>query len=273
MSLLRHVCLKRGERRQSSSDPGILTVVSASDPTGLHEHVLERLGPELVWGELAGVRDLRLETLEERYAVSRSVAREVVRVLESMRIVSSRRRVGITIRPCREWNALDPRLIRWQLAGPGRAAQLRALGELRRGIEPVAASLAATNATPAQCGQLTGAVIGMSVSGQSGDLETYLSHDIVFHRVLLEASGNALFASLAGVVAEVLTGRTHHHLMPPRPEPAAIRLHGDVAQAIASSDAARAEQAMRDIVAEAQTAINQAFAPEQSPQRPEPPSA
>lgn len=234
---------------------------------GLHERVLGQLGPELVWGELRGASDLRLELLEERYGVSRSVAREVIRVLESMGILSTRRRVGIRIRPRSEWNSLDPRLIRWRLAGPERADQLRALAELRRGIEPVAAGLAAHRATPEQCGQLTGAVIGMSVTGQSGDLQAYLGHDIAFHRAVLEGSGNDMFAALAGVVAEVLTGRTEHSLMPTRPEPAAIRLHGDVAEAISSRDAHRAEQAMREIVTEATEAMERGLSakPAQAP--------
>ena len=66
---------------------------------GVHEDVLERLGPDLLWGELSATRDLRLELIEARYGVSRSAAREVVRVLEAMRVVTSRRRVGITVRP------------------------------------------------------------------------------------------------------------------------------------------------------------------------------
>lgn len=233
--------------------------MSATADRGLHEQVLERLGHDLTWGDLQDARDLRLELLEARYDVSRSVAREVVRVLESMNMVASRRRVGITVRPRREWNALDPRLIRWRLAGPERPSQLRALSDLRRGVEPVAAGLAAHHATPEQCGELTGAVIGMSVTGQAGDLHAYLGHDVTFHRVLLEASGNDMFASLADVVAEVLAGRTEHHLMPARPEPAAIRLHGDVAEAVSAHDAERAERAMRDIVTEAWQAMARAF--------------
>jgi len=227
---------------------------------GVHEDVLERLGPDLLWGELSATRDLRLELIEARYGVSRSAAREVVRVLEAMRVVSSRRRVGITVRPRVEWNVLDPRLIRWRLAGPERPAQLRSLSQLRTGVEPTAAALAALHATPDQCGALTAAVIGMSITGQSGDLEAYLAHDVAFHRTLLEASGNELFAGLTDVVEEVLAGRTHHHLMPSRPEPAAIRLHGDVAEAVSARDAVRAETAMREILAEAMEAMEQASA-------------
>jgi DNA-binding FadR family transcriptional regulator len=53
----------------------------------------------------------------------------------------------------------------------------------------------------------------------------------------------------------VLTGRTHHHLMPSTPNPTAIRLHGDVAQAVQAGDPAAAEQAMRDIITEATAAM------------------
>jgi DNA-binding FadR family transcriptional regulator len=241
--------------------------LSLDDPArrsvaGRHVDVLDRLGPDLLWGGLSTTGDLRLELVESRYGVSRSAAREVVRVLEAMGVVSSRRRVGITVRPREEWNVLDPRLIRWRLAGPERAAQLRSLSELRTGVEPIAASLAAQHATPEQCGELTGAVIGMSVTGQAGDLEGYLAADIRFHTALLEASGNELFAGLTDVVAEVLAGRTHHHLMPSRPEPAAIRLHGDVAEAVAAGDGSRAEAAMRAILAEALEAMEQAHTPE-----------
>ncbi|MEV4186106.1 FCD domain-containing protein, partial [Streptosporangium canum] len=114
---------------------------------------------------------------------------------------------------------------------------------------------AARHATPEQCGALTGAVMQMAVHGRSGDLEAYLAADILFHRTLLEASGNEMLSALTGVVAEVLTGRTHHHLMPARPEPAAIRWHAEVAQAVQSGDAAAAERAMRNIVDEATRAM------------------
>jgi DNA-binding FadR family transcriptional regulator len=93
------------------------------------------------------------------------------------------------------------------------------------------------------------------VHGKSGDLEAYLAADTVFHRTLLAASGNEMLQALGGVVAEVLAGRTHHHLMPARPNPVAIRLHADVAQAVQAGDADAAEQAMREIIREAAQAM------------------
>ncbi|MEV1176305.1 FCD domain-containing protein, partial [Nonomuraea sp. NPDC049784] len=111
------------------------------------------------------------------------------------------------------------------------------------------------HATPEQCGELVGAVMEMAVHGRSGDLEAYLAADIAFHRTLLEATGNEMMAALGDVVAEVLRGRTHHHLMPTHPNPEAIRWHAEVAQAVQARQAATAEQAMREIVDEATHAM------------------
>jgi DNA-binding FadR family transcriptional regulator len=95
----------------------------------------------------------------------------------------------------------------------------------------------------------------MVVHGRTGDLEAYLEADELFHRTLLEASGNEMLRSLGDVVAEVLAGRTHHGLMPDRPNPAAIALHDDVASAVRRGDAAAAETAMRAIIEEASAAL------------------
>ncbi|MFG1965003.1 FadR/GntR family transcriptional regulator [Nonomuraea sp. NPDC049028] len=221
----------------------------------LHRSVLGELGALVVAGDYATGQVLRIEQLEARFGVSRTVVREAVRVLESMGLVSSRRRVGITVSPRTSWNLFDPRVIRWRLDSGERASLLRSLGELRRGAEPVAAALAATHATPEQCGRLTEAVMRMAVHGRSGDLESYLAADILFHRTLLEASGNDMLGALTTVVTEVLAARTHHHLMPAFPEPAAIRRHAEVAQAIQAGDPAEAQRAMGDIVDEATSAM------------------
>ncbi|MGW2219009.1 FadR/GntR family transcriptional regulator, partial [Nonomuraea sp. NPDC001684] len=94
---------------------------------GLHGQVLDAVGRSLVAGEIRAGQVLRLEDVQERYGVSRTVAREAVRVLESKRVVTSRPRVGVTVRPMSAWNLYDPQVIRWRLASPGREAQLREL--------------------------------------------------------------------------------------------------------------------------------------------------
>ena len=222
---------------------------------GQHASVLDALGGRIAAGTLAHGQVLTLDAVCAEYSVSRSVAREAVRVLESMGLVASRRRVGITIQPRQRWNVFDPRVIRWRLDEGDRAAQLLSLSELRRGVEPAAAALAAQRADATQCRVLAAAASDMVIHGRTGDLEAYLQADTIFHRVLLEASGNEMLRSLHGVVAEVLSGRTHHGMMPARPNPEAIALHDEVARAVRLGDPAAAEQAMRAIIDEAAEAL------------------
>jgi DNA-binding FadR family transcriptional regulator len=222
---------------------------------GLHQTVLHDLGKRITSGAIPAGEVLRIEELAEHHGVSRPVIREVVRVLESMGVLTTRRRVGVTVEDRSGWNLFDPRIIRWRLDSSDREPQLESLSELRGGIEPVAAALAAVRATPEQCGDLTRAVMGMAVHGKAANLAAYLEADLLFHRTLLAASGNEMLAALTEVVSEVLIGRTHHGLMPDRPNPVAIRLHADVAQAVQSGDPAAAEQAMRGIITEASDAL------------------
>jgi DNA-binding FadR family transcriptional regulator len=214
---------------------------------GLHGHVLDTLGPEITAGEYPPGSVLRTDELAQRFDVSRSVMREAVRVLESMHLVESRRRVGVTVRPTSEWNVYDPQVIRWRLAGKDRARQLRSLTVLRSAIEPVAAGLAARHATSEQCAELTRCALGMVANSRGHKLEEYLVHDMAFHRVILDASGNEMFARLGDVVAEVLAGRTHHDVMFEDPDPAAVTLHLQVAEAVRAGDAVRAEELTREI--------------------------
>ncbi|MER5476516.1 FCD domain-containing protein [Streptomyces sp. NPDC002734] len=214
---------------------------------GLHAQVLDRLGPAITAGEHPPGSVLLTDELAQQYGVSRSVMREAVRVLESMQLVASRRRVGVTVRPVEEWNVYDPQVIRWRLAGADRARQLRSLTVLRSAVEPVAAGLAARHASPEQCAELTRCALGMVATSRGHRLAEYLVHDVAFHRVILSASGNEMFARLGDVVAEVLGGRTRHEVMFEDPDPAAVTLHVRVAEAVREGDAAEAERLTREI--------------------------
>ena len=234
-------------------------MTSEANVGALHDNLLTALGTAIVSGEYPAGEVLTLDGVSAQHGISRSVAREVIRVLESMGLVASRRRVGITIQPAHKWNVFDPQLIRWRLDSGDRAAQLVSFSELRRGFEPAAAALAARRADPHQCRIMAAAVSDMVVHGRSGDLDAYLLADKIFHQTLLEASGNEMFRALNGVVAEVLTGRTHHGMMPAVPNPAAIELHDQVARAIRLRDEEAAERAMRAIIDEAASAVAEEF--------------
>ncbi|MFD7414361.1 FadR/GntR family transcriptional regulator [Kitasatospora purpeofusca] len=224
---------------------------------GLPGRLLAELGPAIASGELPEGSVLRAEELEERFGVSRTVVREAVRILEGMRLVASRRRVGITVQPRSDWDVFDPLVIRWRLAGADRSAQLRSLGSLRLAVEPAAAALAARHATDDERRRLSALAVELTMTARAADLATFLRHDIEFHSTVLQASRNEMFAHLGDTVGAVLTGRTEYHLMPHQPEPYAIRLHREVAEAVCAGDAERAERAMRTIVEGALTELNQ----------------
>ena len=224
-------------------------------PSERHAQMLDELGQAVVSGRFPAGHVLTLDEITTTYAASRSVAREAVRVLESMGLLSSRRRVGITVQPRERWRVFDPQLIRWRLEVGDRSAQLVSLSELRRGFEPAAAALAAERADDEQVRTLAAAVADMAVTGRRGELSAYLEADVTFHRTVLAASRNEMLLALGSVVEELLTGRTHHDLMPHRPNPEAIDLHEQVARAIRDGDAAAAEQAMRAIIDEAALAV------------------
>ncbi|GAA1194320.1 DNA-binding FadR family transcriptional regulator [Kitasatospora gansuensis] len=215
---------------------------------GLPGRLLADLGPAIASGEIPEGAVLRGEELEAKYGVSRTVVREAIRILESMRMVASRRRVGITVQPKSDWDVFDPLVIRWRLAGADRPAQLRSLGSLRVAVEPAAAALAAVHATDDQRRELGALAVELTVTARAADLTTFLRHDIAFHATVLRASGNEMFAHLGDTVGAVLTGRTEHQLMPHQPEPYAVKLHREVADAICTGQAEEAERAMRTIV-------------------------
>lgn len=214
---------------------------------GVHETVLDSLGSRIAAGDPAPGATFTLADLERDYDASRTSAREAVKVLESIRMVSSRRRIGITVRPREEWDALDEHLIGWNLSGPFRQRQLEALLELRVAVEPLAARLTAIRATEAQRAELLRLATRLHELGGRGlgDSEAYLRTDIEYHRLLLTSSGNPQFTTLTGPVELVLTWRSGLGLTPSVPAEGTLEDHLRTARAIVDADADAAERHAR----------------------------
>ncbi|WP_328377356.1 FCD domain-containing protein [Streptomyces sp. NBC_01020] len=224
---------------------------------GLHGQVVDRIGQSLAADEIRAGEVLRLEDVQERYGVSRTVAREAVRVLESKRVVTSRPRVGITVRPMTDWNLYDPQVIRWRLASPRRETQLRELAELRAAVEPSAAALAATAAGEEARRALSAHAQAMAGAAQAGDSKGFIAADAAFHRALLTASGNGMFAQLSEVTEELLVARRELLLMPEQVDMASVRRHQEIADAIAEGRATDAALAVSTVVEAARSEVEQ----------------
>nr|WP_042184033.1 FCD domain-containing protein [Kibdelosporangium sp. MJ126-NF4]CEL16030.1 Transcriptional regulator, GntR family [Kibdelosporangium sp. MJ126-NF4]CTQ93955.1 Transcriptional regulator, GntR family [Kibdelosporangium sp. MJ126-NF4] len=214
----------------------------------LHAHLLDSLGLALTSGRYPSGTILRLDELTTQYGVSRTVGREAVRVLEALRMVRSRPKIGLIVRPATEWNLFDPQLIRWRLAGADRRELLRQMSQLRAAVEPVAAGLAATNASDEQRGELLRLADQMRDQAIAGDPHAFIEIDIDFHRLVFVASGNDLFVHVGEVTTEVLHSRAELRLFPPNLQNTALEWHLLEADAIAGGDAVEAERVSRCIV-------------------------
>lgn len=162
----------------------------------------EVLGRAIVVGEY---RDRPFPTeaaIVQQHGVSRSVTREAVKMLGAKGLLGARPKQGTFVRPDEAWNLFDPDVLRWLLERKSSLALLRRFSELRIGVEPAAAALAATNASGEQQAAILAGLNRMR-SADRGDDDT-LNADIAFHVAVLQATNNPFFAQFRDVVATAL---------------------------------------------------------------------
>ena len=225
----------------------------------LLEHVLDELGQEIVSGKVAVGDTFKLMDLSERFGISRTVAREAMRALEQLGLVSSSRRIGITVRPRDEWAVFDKSIIRWRLNDEGqREGQLQSLTELRIAIEPIAARSVALHASDEErrrFKELAPEPRGLGGAGL-GPAKSGLGAAPRFHELILRYCHNEMFAALIPPISAVLEGRTAHGLQPDTPEQVALDNHDKLADAILARDADGAEDASREILREVRDTLS-----------------
>ncbi|MFF1922625.1 FadR/GntR family transcriptional regulator [Streptomyces sp. NPDC058221] len=201
-------------------------------PKSLLQQTLDSLGSAIVAGRLPAGHVVPTQDLEADFGVSRSVMKEAVRVLHTLGMVSSVKRVGVRVLPSTAWNYFDPLVMRWRLESDGYPAQLRSLNELRGAIEPVAADLAARYAPDALCSRLLSLAAEMRAVVRAHDVERFIEIDVDFHNVVLVASGNEMFAQLRSAVGNTVSGRSDLGLLPNLPDEESLQLHVSLADAI-----------------------------------------
>ncbi len=230
--------------------------MSPNRSASLSNPILEEIGMEIVSGSTAPGQTFTLQDLIDRFGVSRTVARETMRSLEDLALVEARPRIGITVLPPARWSLYSPRVVAWRLRCQ-RGPQLRSLIELRVAVEPVAAQHAADRATVSEQQRLVELAATLRRLGESGlgDGEEFLRADVEFHTLLLQASGNEMFAALSATIGEILVGRTGLGLQPGHPAPEALDRHEAVAAAIAARHGREAERHARALVDEVREAL------------------
>jgi len=213
----------------------------------LTEQLLESLGQAVVAGEFDGRSFPTEAEISQHYGTSRSVTREAVKMLTAKGMLAARPRSGITTQPQEQWSLLDPDVLRWMLERKFSYELLRHFTEMRLGLEPAAAALAAKNATPEALHAIEHGLERMAAA-ERGDGD-HLAADISFHVAVLNATGNPFYMQLDELITTALkisirmTNRIKGHT-------ASIPAHRRVFDAIRAGDSARASTAMNSILVE-----------------------
>lgn len=237
--------LAEGARPNAYADGGAMTAVDAfSNGRGLHAQLVQELGRRIAAGQIDMSQPLVADEIGRSFGVSRTVVRETLRVLQSKGMLRARQNVGTYVQPVRDWNLLDPDVIRWRLSGERARVNMTELIELRMAVEPEAAFLAAGRAGEEERRALVDAVGDMEAASKAGDYDAFTDADVRFHSALLRASGNIMIEQLASTIAAALRARESTLAIGGGVSSDALADHRQVAEAVGSGDGPAARAAM-----------------------------
>lgn len=220
-------------------------MISGYKGRGVHGNTVELLGTRIVNGTIAPGDVLDLQAIGQELDLSLTSLREAIKVLMAKGLLDARQKRGTFVRPRSEWNALDSDVLRWRQAYGDSQAVLRDLAEVRSAIEPRAAALAAQRRSDSDVAALHEALDGMR-EARGGTADEAARADLVFHQILLQATGNELFAQMRVFVEPALMVRdqlVHDHTVAD-PVPS----HQHVVEAIVARDPERAAAAAMALV-------------------------
>ena len=217
--------------------------------------LLDNLGRAIVTGQFADEAFPTEAELAKRHGVSRSVTREAVKMLTAKGLLSARPRQGTVVQPTSSWNLFDTDVLRWLLERQFSIELLKQFNQLRVAIEPEAAALAAQFARPEELKRI-GEGLDRMAAAERGEDDT-LEADIAFHVSILRASNNPFYAQFRDVVGTALrTSIRFTNRIKGRS--ANVADHAAVRDAIEARDPGAARSAMRHLIGDVLTLIDDA---------------
>ncbi len=174
--------------------------------------------------------------------VSRTVVREALASLRARGLITTRQGLGAFV-------CVGTLPHTFSIEAGGNLTAILQILELRLGIETEAAALAAERRAQADVDRLHAAVAAVSTAVESGT--SGAEEDVVFHRIILSATGNPLYTSVFNVIDSAVMPRQRVRLDDLEPQ-ARLRYmrrlhreHAAIAAAIAAGQPEAARQAMR----------------------------
>ena len=232
---------------------------------GKADRVLDRLGLAIVGGRYAAGDRLPTEDeLARKLKVSRPSLREGLKALARKGLVEARTRRGTIALGREHWDSLDADVLRWTASSPPDHAFLLSLIELRSIMEPAAARLAASRATPAQILEIEHAFQGM-VDSLPNDVDACHHHDLAFHRSIFAACGNAMLHRFYDAISALLLTLFRASTQARESYQNSLAEHGAVAVAIRRRQPQDAEAAMHKLLAGTVRDLEPAFTPKRRP--------
>lgn len=190
------------------------------------EQVYQQILDAICDGRLEPGERLTQEGIAATLAVSRQPVGQALLLLRQQRFLTEAGRRGLMVAP------LDRDFMRW-------------IYELRLGIEPLAASLAARHSTPASMAQAQALLDNGRNAVQRGSIPDLIRADMAFHMHLYEQSGNRLFVDLMGELWNHLRRAMREVLQHQGYRSAIWHEHGEILQAIGEHDGGRAAALIR----------------------------
>jgi len=212
-------------------------------PQRLATPVIEDFVDQIVSGNFPPGTDLPSEANICRYlGISRTVLREVLKVLEQKGLVRVENGKGTLVTERDEWKLLDPVVLPARLRHDSDGSFLDHLVKVRIALEADMASEAALRVTSDQI-----AVMGTRIEelrNSLNSLERYFLADRQFHDSFMRASGNELGRAIVLNIYNEARARLESGLEDARLE---VSLHGhiDIYEAIIARDPIRAAEAAR----------------------------
>lgn len=194
--------------------------------------------------------------MAEHYEVSKTVAREAVKLLAAKGLVTIRHGKGSMVNPSDKWNSLDVDIL-IALSEAGRKKNLAfELLSLRRAVEGEAAALAAVNAGPEDILHMEKCIETMK--SRRNDSVAYDKAHAGFHDCIIRASGNSMFRHIMEIVNK-LRSRNVFNVAGRRVAKVDIESHERVLNMIRKKDSQGAHRAMVMILDVFKTNIHMAI--------------
>ncbi|GIJ49673.1 GntR family transcriptional regulator [Virgisporangium aliadipatigenens] len=204
-------------------------------------HVVDRI----VSGGYAVGTSLPTEPqLCEEFGISRTVIRESIKLLEEKGLVRATSGRGTQVLPRTGWNLLDPVVLEAQIRHDSELRVLDDLVEVRAALECEMA---------ARCARVIGPEESAALARQLEFLATcvddagrYATEDVVFHEMIMAASGNQLgLAIIHSIHAKARLSGRYNGTPPPGDLAVSLAEHQRIGKAILAKDPDAAATQMR----------------------------